>query len=85
MHTMDVENQRLTNTMKEMVESYTTQLELRDETIQQMNKSDAVHQSEVTFLVQKENEALKQENRMLRDKLTILEEEINLVRNQRPL
>ena len=35
-HTMDVENQRLTSTMKEMVESYTTQLELRDETIAQL-------------------------------------------------
>ena len=29
------------------------------------------------MLVYKENEALKQENRMLRDKATILDEEIN--------
>lgn len=40
-----------------------------------MEQNDISRQNEMSMLVYKENEALKQENRMLRDKLTILEKE----------
>ena len=36
------------------------------------------------MLVHRENEALKQENRMLRDKVAILEQELNHMNNTRP-
>ena len=35
-HCLEVENDRLTMTMREMVESYSNQLELRDETIRRL-------------------------------------------------
>ena len=38
-----------------------------------------VHQNEMSMLVYKENEQLKQENRMLRDKVNLLDQELNLV------
>jgi hypothetical protein len=38
-----------------------------------------VQQNEVSMLVYKENEALKQENRMLRDKVTMIDEELGRV------
>ena len=51
---------------------------MRDQTIQQLQaQSDVVQQNEVSMLVYKENEALKQENRMLRDKVAILDDELN--------
>ena len=76
MHMMEVENERLTLTMREMVESYTTQLELRDENIRRLEQTDFAQQSEVAMLIQKENEALKQENKMMRDKVHIIEQEL---------
>lgn len=38
----------------------------------------------MSLLVYKENEALKQENRMMRDKVTILEEELDRLNQTRP-
>lgn len=71
--------------MREMVDDYSKQLELRDQTIRQLHQqNDVVHQNEVSILVYKENEALKQENHMLRDKVLILEDEINRSNQQRP-
>lgn len=64
--------------MREMVDDYSRQLDMRDQTIQQLQaQSDVVQQNEVSMLVYKENEALKQENRMLRDKVAILDDELN--------
>ena len=38
----------------------------------------------MSMLVYKENEALKQENRMMRDKVAILEEELERLNQSRP-
>ena len=71
------QNENLRDTMRDMVEDYSRQLEIRDNTIRQMQQNEAVQQNEISHLVYKENEALKQENRMLRDKIILLDEEIN--------
>lgn len=63
--------------MREMVDDYSRQVELRDNTIRQLQSSEASRQQEISMLVYKENENLKNENRMLRDKVQILEEEIH--------
>ena len=73
---------QLRDTMREMVEDYSRQLDLRDNTIRELQNRDAQQQTEVSMLVYKENETLKQENRMLRDKVVILEDEINRFGNQ---
>ena len=51
--------------MREMVEDYSRQLEVRDQHIRRL---EAACDGEVAMLAQKEVEVLKQENRMLRDK-----------------
>ena len=60
-----------------MVEDYSRQLDARDQQIQRLESNEMIQQNEVSMLVYKENEALKQENHMLRDKLAILDEEVN--------
>lgn len=62
--------------MREMVEDYSRQLELRDTSIRELQNNDSNQQNEVSMLVYKENEALKQETRMQREKIVMLEEEI---------
>ena len=57
---------------------------MRDETIRQLEQGDIARQNEMSLLVYKENEALKQENRMMRDKVTILEEELHRLNETRP-
>ena len=57
---------------------------MRDETIRQLEQGDIARQNEMSLLVYKENEALKQENRMMRDKVTILEEELDRLNQTRP-
>ena len=71
------QNENLRDTMRDMVEDYSRQLEIRDNTIRQMQQNEANQQNEMSHLIFKENEALKQENRMLRDKIILLDEEIN--------
>ena len=70
--------------MKEMVDSYTQQLQIRDEHIRRLESTDAVHAGEMGMLMARENEALKNENRMLRDKVSILEAEVNHMNASRP-
>ena len=84
LQSFEIENERLTATMKEMVDSYTQQLHIRDETIRRLESTDAVHQGEMGLLVARENEALKNENRMMRDKVAILEGEVNHMNATRP-
>jgi len=62
--------------MREMVDDYTSQLDARDQAIRRLESNDIIQQNEVSMLVYKENEALKQENRMLRDKVNYLDEEM---------
>lgn len=69
--------------MREMVDDYTRQLDVRDQSIRRLESQEMVHQNEMSMLVYKENEQLKQENRMLRDKVTLLDQEINLIHAQR--
>ena len=77
LHNLQSENEKLRTTMREMVDDYSKQLDVRDQAIQQLqSQSDVVQQNEVSMLVYKENEALKQENRMLRDKVTMIDEEL---------
>lgn len=63
--------------MREMVDDYSRQVELRDNTIRHLQNSEAARQQEISMLVYKENETLKHESKMLRDKVQILEEEIH--------
>ncbi len=42
-----------------MVDDYTRQLEIRDETIRRLESNEIIHQNEMSMLVYKENEALK--------------------------
>ena len=74
---MEIENEKLRATLREMVEDYSRQLDARDQQIQRLESNEMIQQNEVSMLVYKENEALKQENHMLRDKLAILDEEVN--------
>lgn len=59
---MENENEKLKSTMRDMVDDYTRQLELRDETIYKLEGS----QSRV---LQKEIGDLQHENRLLKDKV----------------
>jgi predicted RNase H-like nuclease (RuvC/YqgF family) len=59
--------------MREMVEDYSRQLEVRDQHIRRL---EAACDGEVAMLAQKEVEVLKQENRMLRDKVAHMSDEI---------
>ena len=74
---MELENEKLRATLREMVEDYSRQLDARDQQIQRLESNEMIQQNEVSMLVYKENEALKQENHMLRDKVAILDEEVN--------
>jgi predicted RNase H-like nuclease (RuvC/YqgF family) len=65
--------QQLRDTMREMVDDYSRQLEVRDQHIRRL---EAACDSEVAMLAQKEVEVLKQENRMLRDKVAHMSDEI---------
>jgi hypothetical protein len=76
---LEIENEKLRATMREMVDDYTRQLDVRDDTIKRLESQEMVHQNEMSMLVYKENEQLKQENRMLRDKVNLLDQELNLV------
>ena len=69
-------NENLRHTMREMVDDYSRQIELRDNTIRQLQNSEGARQQEISMLVYKENETLKHENRMLHDKVHILEQEL---------
>lgn len=74
---LEIENEKLRATLREMVEDYSRQLDARDQQIQRLESNEMIQQNEVSMLVYKENEALKQENHMLRDKVAILDEEVN--------
>mmetsp|Transcript_17817 Transcript_17817/g.30206 ORF Transcript_17817/g.30206 Transcript_17817/m.30206 type:complete len:344 (+) Transcript_17817:115-1146(+) len=76
LQSLQIENDKLRSTMREMIEDYTGQLDIRDQTIRQLEQQDIVAQNEVSMLIYKENEALKQENRMLRDKVGHQDEEL---------
>lgn len=70
---LEIENEKLRATMREMVDDYTRQLDVRDQTIRRLESQDQIQQNEMSMLVFKENEQLKIENRMLRDKVTLLD------------
>mmetsp|Transcript_16935 Transcript_16935/g.26072 ORF Transcript_16935/g.26072 Transcript_16935/m.26072 type:complete len:125 (+) Transcript_16935:855-1229(+) len=74
---MNADNDKLRNTMREMVDDYTSQLDARDLAIKRLESNEIIQQNEVSMLVYKENEALKQENRMLRDKVSLLDEDLS--------
>lgn len=62
--------------MREMVDDYSRQLEVRDVAIRRLESQEVAQQNEMSMLIYKENETLKQENRMLKDKITILDQEL---------
>ena len=66
-------SQQLRDTMREMVDDYSRQLEMRDQTVQRL---EAEADPEVVMLAHREIEALKQENRMLRDKVGQLDNQL---------
>lgn len=59
-----------------MVDDYSRQLEVRDVTIKRLESQDFAQQNELSMLIYKENETLKQENSMLKDKIHILDQEL---------
>ena len=76
------ENDKLRNTMREMVDDYTRQLELRDDTIRRLESSQAppVADGQVRMLRQ-EIEDYKQENSMQRGKIMGLTKELEMVQS----
>ena len=62
--------------MREMVDDYSRQLEVRDTAIKRLESQDIAQQNEMSLLIYKENETLKQENVMLKDKIMILDQEL---------
>ena len=56
-----------------MVDDYSRQLEVRDTAIKRLESQDIAQQNEMSLLIFKENETLKQENVMLKDKIMILD------------
>ena len=69
---LEDENEKLRNTMREMVDDYTRQLELRDETIRNLEK-DGMHSMD----------GQRQEVAMLRDKINELNREIDILQADR--
>ena len=59
-----------------MVDDYSRQLEVRDTAIKRLESQDIAQQNEMSLLIFKENETLKQENVMLKDKIMILDQEL---------
>ena len=59
-----------------MVDDYSRQLEVRDTAIKRLESQDIAQQNEMSLLIYKENETLKQENMMLKDKIMILDQEL---------
>ena len=53
---LEIENEKLRSTMREMVDDYTRQLDVRDQTIRRLESQDQVQQNEMSMLVFKENE-----------------------------
>lgn len=80
---VQVENDKLRGTMREMVDDYSRQLEVRDVAIKRLESQDFAQQQEMSVLIFKENETLKQENLMLKDKIAILDQEL-IAFSQRP-
>ena len=62
-----------------MVDDYSRQLELREQNIRDLQ---AQSDPEIILLSQREIEALKQENFMLRDKIGGLNNEVDMLRSQ---
>ena len=56
---LEIENEKLRATLREMVEDYSRQLDARDQQIQRLESNEMIQQNEVSMLVYKENEALK--------------------------
>ena len=70
--------------MREMIDDYSRQLDLRDGTIRRLESQEMAQQNELSMLIYKENETLKQENTMLKDKVAILDQELMNFEATRP-
>ena len=68
---MEEENDKLRGTMREMVDDYTKQLELRDETIKrlELNQRQDFSKSQQMSSLRQETDVLKQDNQSLRSKV----------------
>jgi len=70
---LQAENDRLQHEANNMVANYTRKLEAQDDTIkslgQRLDTADNVHETDYEGIYRRENEAVKQENKMLRDKV----------------
>jgi chromosome segregation ATPase len=82
---MEEENDKLRGTMREMVDDYTKQLELRDDTIKRMelNQRQDFSKSQQMSQIRQETDLLKQENHTLRSKVNQLNRD--LVEKERQL
>lgn len=69
---LEDDNDKLKRTMREMVDDYTRQLELRDETIQRLEGSQPN-----TRAFKQEIDELQHDNRVLREKVTNLSRELD--------
>jgi len=82
---LQTENDRIKHESAVMVQNYSRQLESKEETIRSMGQRLEASQGdqEVESIVRRENEAIKQENRMLREKVGDLSRDLDMAANDR--
>ena len=81
LESMEVENDKLRATMREMVDDYTRQLELRDETIKRMESGlgqAPAQPSGVDLQLRQELDHFREENGILRDKVSQLSRQVEM-------
>lgn len=77
---LQTENERLKHESQVMVQNYVRQLETKEDVIRRLKASfEENHQErQVEVLSRRENDAIKQENRMLRDKIAELSRDLDM-------